>query len=242
MQWSEMTMPAVAAALQRSRTVILPFGSTEEHGPHLPLATDTLHAEAVARRAAARHPCLVAPAIPYGICRSTRNHPGTISLSGQTLRLLALDLGREFYRQGCRCLVLLTGHAGGVHVAALTEAGEQLLEELPDLKIAVVNILTLLQEVLKEEPELVRTPGDGHAGEIETAIMLALQPQLVQGTAAPEWPRFPKFILCRRKEAFWPGGVWGDPTAASAAQGERLLELEAARLVRIIRDLEAGEF
>lgn len=242
MLWQHLTMPAVKAALTQTTTVIIPFGSTEEHGPHLPLATDTLHAEAVARRAAALHPCLVAPAVPYGICRSTREHPGTISLSGPTLRLLTLDLGREFYRQGCRNLVLLTGHAGGTHVAALTEAGEQLLAELPELKIAVVNILTLLQEVLQETPDLIRTPGDGHAGEIETAIMLAAHPELVQGTAAPEWPRFPKYILCRHKESYWPGGVWGDPTAASAPQGERILQLEAARLAALLQQLESGNF
>ena len=242
MWWNRLTMPQIQERLAHTRTVIIPFGSVEEHGPHLPLATDLLHAEEVARRTAALHPCFIAPSVAYGICRSTRDHPGTISISGPTLRQLTLDLGREFHRQGSRQLVLLTGHAGSQQVAALTEAGEQLLEELPDLRLAVVNILTLLQEVLKTHPNLVKTPNDGHAGEIETAIMLAAFPELVQGTAPAEWPEFPKFILCRKKRRFWPGGVWGNPTVARPEQGETILQLEAERLAALIRELEVQDY
>ena len=100
--WEDLTMPEFEAAREESRTVILPVGSVEEHGPHLPLGTDACHALEVAHRAAALRPVLVAPPVFYGICRSTREHPGTISLSGDTLRGLIRDLGREFYRQGLR--------------------------------------------------------------------------------------------------------------------------------------------
>lgn len=241
MWWSQLTMPQIQGGLGQIRTVIIPFGAIEEHGPHLPLATDILHAEEVARRAAALHPCFIAPSVNYGVCRSTRDHPGTISISGATLKGLTLELAREFFRQGSRCLVLLTGHAGSNQVAALTEAGEQLLEELPDLRLALVNILVLLQEVLKTHPGLVKTPNDGHAGEIETAVMLAAFPQLVRGTAAAEWPSLPRFILCRQKRRFWPGGVWGDPTVATPEQGEKILQLEAEKLVAVIRELEASD-
>src|SRR5512140_2936391 len=132
--WQELTMPEFEAARDQSRLVILPVGSIEEHGPHLPLGTDILHAIEVANRAAALRPVIVAAPVYYGICRSTREHPGTISISGDTLRALLKDLGREFYRQGQRRLIMISGHAGGTHMCALVEAGEALLTEFADLR------------------------------------------------------------------------------------------------------------
>ena len=236
--WEELTMEEFRRAREENLPVILPVGSVEEHGPHLPLGTDAYHALEVARRAARLKPVLIAPPLFYGICRSTREHPGTLSLSGNTLRALILDLGREFYRQGLRRLLIITGHAGGTHFCALQEAGETLLGELPEIKIAVVNILDLLREVLTSNPELLATPGDAHAGEVETSVMQAAYPHLVKGSAPAERPSFPKYLLVRDKTSFWPGGVWGDPGAASPEKGEKILELEARRLAEIIGALE----
>ena len=239
--WENLTMPGLEELRQKTQTVILPVGSVEEHGPHLPLGTDTFHALEVARRVAALRPVIVAPPLFYGMCRSTREHPGTVSLSGDSLRSLILDLGREFHRQGWRNLIFLSGHAGGTHMGALLEAAETLLSELPQARLAVVNLLDLLREVLADRPYLVRTKGDAHAGEVETALMLAAYPQLVQGTAPAEWPRFPKYLLVRDKRRYWPGGVWGDPAAATTAQGEEILEAEARRLAEVVASLEEAE-
>jgi creatinine amidohydrolase len=236
--WEDLTMPGFETLRQHTQTVILPLGSVEEHGSHLPLGTDTFHALEVARRAANFTPVVVAPPVYYGVCRSTREHPGTLSLSGDTLRSLLLDLGREFYRTGLRNLVFISGHAGGTHISAIIEAGEQLLTELPEVRVAVVNILELLREVLQEQPDLVRTSGDSHAGEVETAVMLTAHPDLVQGTAPEEWPSFPKYVLVRDKRRYWPGGVWGNPAPASAAQGEEILRAEALRLSKLISSLD----
>jgi len=236
--WQDLTMPDFEALRQQSRTVILPVGSLEEHGPHLPLGTDTLHALEVARRAALRRPVVVAPPLFYGLCRSTREHPGTVSISGDTFRALLKDAGREFYRQGLRGLVFMSGHAGGTHISAMVEAAEALLAELPEAQVAVVNLLELLREVLAAQPDLVKTRGDAHAGEVETALMLAAYPHLVRGTAPEEWPTFPKYILARDKRRYWPGGVWGNPAPANAAQGEAILEAEVERLINIISTLE----
>jgi creatinine amidohydrolase len=232
--WENLRMPEFEAWRQQHRTVILPVGSVEEHGPHLPLGTDTFHALEVARRAAQARPVLVAPPLYYGLCRSTREHPGTVSVSGDTLRALVAELGREFYRQGLRNLVMMSGHAGGTHMAALVEAGETLLAELPEAQVAVVNLLDLLREVVAARPELVQTKGDSHAGEVETALMLAAYPHLVQGSAPAEWPTFPKYVLARDKRRHWPGGVWGDPAPATASQGEAILQAEVERLEEIL--------
>jgi creatinine amidohydrolase len=227
-------MPEFEAAREQLQTVVIPVGSIEEHGPHLPLGTDAFHALEVAQRAAALRPVIVAPPVFYGICRSTREHPGTVSISGDTLRALLRDLGREFHRQGLRRLIFISGHAGGTHMCALVEAGEALLEEFADLRLAVVNILDLLREVLTARPDLIKTKGDSHAGEVETAVMLAAYPHLVKGTAPAEWPAFPKYELVRDKRRYWPGGVWGDPAPAGAAQGAEILTREAARLAGLI--------
>jgi creatinine amidohydrolase len=237
-----MTMPQFEAALEQTRTVIIPCGSVEEHGPHLPLLTDLYHAQEVARRAAAQHPLLVAPPLPYGLCRSTSQHPGTISISGEAVRLLAREVGASLYRQGCRALIFLTGHAGSTHVAALIEAGEQLLQDGADLRVAVVNVLHLLQDACRLDPTLVQTPDDGHAGEVETALMLAIHPELVHGSAPPDRPAFPKYILTREKRRYWPSGVWGNPGPATAAQGERILAAEVRELLTVIRTLEGQPF
>lgn len=233
-----MTMPQFEAALQQTRTVIIPCGSVEEHGPHLPLNTDLLHAQEVARRTAALYPVLVAPPLPYGLCRSTRDHPGTLSISGATLQALAVEVATSLYRHGVRQVLFLTGHAGGSHLAALVTAGDQLLQDLPDIKVAVVNVLDLLRQALSRTPSLVQTPDDAHAGEVETAVLLAAHPHLVAGTAPAEWPAFPKFILTRQKRRYWPGGVWGDPGAATSSQGLKILENEAKELLDVIKYLE----
>jgi len=237
-QWENMTMPGIEALGRQTRTVILPLGSLEEHGPHLPLGTDTFHAMEVARRVAGLRPVLVAPPWFYGLCRSTREHPGTVSISGDALRTLLLAVGREFCRQGMRNLVFISGHAGGTHMSAILEAGEQLLSELPEVRVAVVNLLDLLREVVADRPELVQTKGDSHAGEVETAIMMAAYPDLVRGTAREEWPTFPKYILVRNKRRYWPGGVWGNPARATAVQGEAILAAEADKLSLVINKLE----
>ncbi len=236
--WENLTMTAFEEVRRMRRTVVLPVGSVEEHGPHLPLGTDAFHAMEVARRVAELRPVLVAPPVYYGLCRSTREHPGTVSLSGPTLKAILIELGQEFHRQGMQNLVFLSGHAGGTHMAAIVKAGERLLEELPRVRVAVVNILDLLREVMADNPDLVRTKGDGHAGEVETALMLAICPNLVTGTAPAEWPAFPKYILVRDKRKFWPGGVWGDPAGATAPQGEAILAAEAQRLSAVIDSLE----
>src|SRR3974390_3029030 len=108
--WENLRMPEFSAGRAQHRTVIMPVGSLEEHGPHLPLGTDTFHAMEVARRAGEVRPVLVAPPVYYGLCRSTREHPGTVSISGHSLRALVTELGREFYRQGLYNLATMRGH------------------------------------------------------------------------------------------------------------------------------------
>jgi len=232
----QITMPEFVAGLAVTKTVLIPVGATEEHGPHLPLGTDTFQAADVCRRLAEQRPLFVAPVIPYGVCRSTGDHPGTLSLTTETLKALIVDLVKSCYRQGLRQVVILSGHAGGTHNATLLDAGECLLRELPELKIAVVAEYALVKQ---EGKGLIVTAGDCHAGEIETSRMLATRSDLVKGSAPAEQSTFPEFILVRDKRCYWPGGVGGDPAQATAEKGRRLEELVVAALGRLVDELES---
>lgn len=233
---SEITMVQFEEGLRKTRTAILPLGSVEEHGLHLPLSTDTLQVVEVARRAAARVPVFVAPPVHYGYCRSTRDHPGTVSITPETLRLVLVDIGASLYRQGIRGLILTSGHAGGIHVAAMEEAAERLVDTFAELEVAAFCEYRWAQE---EGREIVETADDGHAGEIETSRILALAPGLVHGTSPEEYPSFKKPFLSHEKRSEWPGGVWGDPSKATREKGELLYERSAARLAALVREMEA---
>ncbi len=233
----EMTMTEFEAGLLRTRTLVIPFGSVEEHGPHLPLSTDTIEAYEVCKRASLEIALFVAPPIHYGNCRSTACHPGTISISTHTLKSLLKDIVRSLRTQGLRNFIAISGHAGGAHCMALQEAGEELIAEFSDIFMAVVTELDLARQ---EGRGLIETPGDSHAGEIETSRILNSHPHLVKGSAPAEIPCFPTGILVRDKRRYWPGGIWGDPAKASAEKGARLEELVVNKLVELARLLESG--
>jgi len=230
-------MPQFQKGLAITRTVIIPIGSVEEHGSHLPLGTDTIHAYELAKKTAEIRPVFVAPPIWYGLCRSTSQHPGTLTISGSTLQLLVVEIAKSLYQQGLRNLVIISGHAGGTHMASLLDAGEKILEALSQSRVAVLSVIDLQSN--EELQRMIQCKGDAHAGEVETSLMLHLRPSHVEGTSPSEFPAFPKYILVRDKKRHWPGGVWGDPGKASASKGEKLLEKEAHILSQIIDMLES---
>jgi creatinine amidohydrolase len=231
----EMTMTEFEAGLNITRTVLIPFGSVEQHGSHLPLSTDTYEAYEVCRKAALVKALFVAPPVHYGNCRSTSCHPGTISISTSTLKGLFCDIVCSLRSHGLRTFIALTGHAGGAHCMALQEAGEYLIARFEDIEVAVVTEFDLAKV---QGRGLIETAGDCHAGEIETSRILNSHPHLVKGSAPREFPSFPTGILVRDKRKYWPGGVWGDPAMATAEKGARLESLVTARLVELASELE----
>ncbi len=231
-----ITMEEFLIGLEKTQSVIVPFGSVEEHGRHLPLGTDTLHVHALARETSLIRPVFVAPPVWYGLCRSTARHPGTITISGLTVRTLAIEIASSLYGHGLRNFILISGHAGGTHMAALTDAGEEILERLSESRVAVLSILELVADL---STGLVETPGDSHAGEVETSLMLEIEPDLIRRTSPEEYPSFPRPILVRNKRRYWPGGVWGNPAAASRDKGRRILAEEARLLARLIDRIES---
>lgn len=231
----EMTMPAFEVGLNKTRSAILPVGSVEEHGAHLPLGTDTIHVYELAKRTASMRPVFVLPPLWYGLCRSTSQHPGTIGVTGLNLRAFVLDIISSLHTQGIRNLILISGHAGGTHMAFLVDAGEEAISCFLNLKIAVLSVLDLLKDC---PPGLIETPGDSHAGEVETSLMLHLRSAHVKGISPKEFPSFPPFILSRNKRKFWPNGVWGDPSKANGQKGKDILAYEAERLAELLNAME----
>ena len=230
-----ITMKDFEEGIKRTRSVIIPFGSVEEHGAHLPLGTDTIQAYEISKRVAERVPVFVCPPVYYGLCRSSRKHPGTISIKGNTLRKIVIDIIDSLHEQGLRNFLLFSGHAGGTHLAMILDAAEEMLEKFSDVSIGVISYLDVADEAWKGELECA---GDSHAGESETSLMMLLRPNWVKGTSPEEYPSFPKYILVKDKKSYWQGGVWGDPSRASEEKGKRLLEKAVDFVTEMVKKVE----
>ncbi len=224
----------VAAGIARGLIAILPVGAVEQHGPHLPLLTDTTLAAGVARRIAeAVEDALLLPAIAYGDAWTAEGWAGTLSLSPDTLRATVTDLGRGLHRMGVRGLVTINGHFGNREPIAL--AARTLSElGLPVLHLDYPHLEALAAQHMESEPA---GPGFYHADEVETSMMLALAPESVRlDRAQPEYPAFPALFGSEpmKLSTFNRSGVFGDPRPATAAKGEALIAGIAAESVRLI--------
>jgi creatinine amidohydrolase len=226
-----ITMAEFKRHLKKSKTIIFPFGTVEEHGNHLPLNTDTLIIYEVLKEVVKKRKVFLAPPVSYGVCTTTGQHPGTIGITPETLRRLTGDMVRDAYKKGLRTFFLITGHGGGLHSSALKEAAETLIEELRGIKIAVLCPYDILY---KELSELAETPNDSHAGEIETSLVLSLAPGLVKGRSKKDYPQLPGPFVVKDKIRYWRSGVWGDPEKASREKGDRAVAFIVKKIVDII--------
>ncbi|HEV8676594.1 MAG TPA: creatininase family protein [Methylomirabilota bacterium] len=238
---AHLTKDDFAAALARGRWLLLPFGAIEQHGPHLPLATDLIEAEHVCAAVAQRVEGLVAPGVPYGICRTMRNFPGTVSLSTPTFQALVREIVAEYVRHGARKLLLYSGHAEPAQLEALREAVVPLVDADPALVALVVGPYAFLEPIRRE---FGLTGRDGHAGSIETSTMLAVAESTVRLDRLPpvaDRPRLSEFRVLAHPEGEFPTGVRGDTSKVSRALGERAIEHVVTELVRLLERVERGE-
>jgi creatinine amidohydrolase len=231
----EMTMTEFKKNLKKTKTIIFPFGTVEEHGRHLPLNTDTLIVTEILKRVVKKRRVFLAPAINYGVCTSTRQHPGTIGITPATLRRLVIDVIRDSFQKGLRNFILISGHGGGLHMAALREVAEFLIDELNDVRIAVISPYDILSDELSS---VIDTPNDSHAGELETSIVLSIAPKSVKGRSREEYPELPRPFIVRNKLKYWRGGVWGNPEKATKEKGEKAIQLIVRKIVDIIDRIE----
>ncbi len=230
-----VTMLEFAETMARNPWILLPVGTIEEHGPHLPLASDTILAESVCHAVAREVNGVMAPSVGYGVCRTTRNFTGTISLSSGTLEALVREILAGFVAKGARRIVVISGHAGGAHMEALRQAAFPLAERDEGLTILVIGPYDIPLPSLREAE---RAAGAGHAASIETSAMLAIDPDLVRRDRIPEGGRMclPRFHILSHPERLFPSGVMGDASRASPALGELTLRHIVREIVRILHE------
>jgi creatinine amidohydrolase len=212
--------------------LLVPVGSVEQHGPHLPLATDAMVANAVTRAAAERLDAsgvevLVAPSVNYGASGEHEGFPGTISIGHEALFLLLAELGRSAARWA-RGVIFVNGHGG--NTATITKAVELLRYE----GRAVAWTSTALPDA------------DAHAGETETSLLRHLAPWVVRvdlmapGATEPVAELMPR-LRAEGVRAVSPNGVLGDPTTSSAERGRELFERLVSTLVGELLSLDVGQ-
>lgn len=226
----EITSAEFKRLIRKRPLVILPVGSVEEHGSHLPLCTDSFQAEEVARRVALAFGGIVCPPLRYGDCRSTRNFPGTLSIGFDTLRMVTTDILSELARNGVDRILVITGHAGSAHMIALRLGAHEVVERNPKLKVMLLSDYDLAYELRgKEFPE-----GDGHGGLIETSRMLNIRPELVKPSRPKGEKWAPQFMVVPDPERYFPSGVLGDSRPASAGKGKKIDDYVVGRLCEMI--------
>lgn len=231
----EMSWPQIEAGLKETQTVILPVGATEEHGPHLPTITDTIQAMEVARAVAKERAVFLAPPLHYGVCRSTRRFPGTITVGHDALRAYARDLLLSFYDSGFTRVLILTGHAGGQHMAALEEACQMAVEER-EFSVSLVSLFDLIDAGAAE------TAHDGHAGEIETSLMMVIRPDLVNGRPKKHFPKRPQFLVMKDVRHLMENGVMGNPEPATPEKGKQFFQMAVSGVMRALDELESDDW
>jgi len=211
---------------------LLPVGSTEQHGPHAPLGTDTLNAEAVAEAAAERYhnPVVVAPVVPVAVAEEHRQFTGTLWTDESTFRAYVRDIVASLTAHGWDRVVLVNGHGG--NIAALREVAGRIVRH--DDAYAVP--FTWFDEVDAEESM-------GHGGPLETALLQHANPETVSEDRLDEaaeggsdrWGDWQgRTNLAFDSHEFTENGVVGDPRGGSADLGEKLLDGAADALVDLL--------
>jgi creatinine amidohydrolase len=222
---------------RQATVALLPIGSFEQHGSHLPLTTDTIVACAVARQIAERYPVLLLPPITISCSHEHANWAGTVSISSTTLSAIVRDVCLSLDRQGVKSLVLVNGH-GGNYVLS-----------------------NVVQEHNVEGPRMALYPGrddwerarvsaclsshaheDMHAGEVETSLLLHVAPEQVRpgfqdaDEAAADRP----YLLVLGMEAYTQSGVIGFPSQATPEKGAKVLASLTDGFSAVLDVLDAG--
>lgn len=236
---AELPWPDYHASVRDGKTpILIPLGSMEQHGHHMPLHVDVLLPTEFARRVAAQVGALVAPAFTYGYKSQQKsgggNHlPGTISLEGSTLVSALRDVIKEFARHGSRKFAIVNGHFENSWF--ITEAVDLALRELRwdgifDVKIIVLSYWDFVTPETIDQLYPDGFPGWAveHGGVLETSLMLALHPQLVQLERAIDHAPaiFPPYDVYPVKPEWTPAsGTLSSPRLASREKGEILLKV-----------------
>jgi len=244
-EFANLAYPDAEALLQDERrtVLLLPLGATEPHGPHAPLATDTLISLGICRRAAERLEddpdvrALVLPPLPYGVTRYGAAFPGVVSISEATLRALVIEITSSLAGQGFQ-IVLVNNHFEPEQVRTLREAVKELG--------GGARLLDLTRKQNAEQLTDEFRSGSCHAGRYETSLVLADEPGLVRRermeTLESKMIDMPATIAAGQTDFLAMGmdrAYCGSPAEATAEEGELTFEALTALLVDVVREVAA---
>lgn len=218
------TMDEIAAFARDYPFAILPVGSFEQHGPHLPLDTDNRIAEAMAIETARRSVGMVLPVLNVGYAWVWRGRPGTLTFRFETYMAMIRDIAESLHGWGVKAVFVLSGH--GSNPQPVKHAIREMIHEKYD--IAVLNSLYAGLGEMLDACDSKPWHNDIHAEEIETALMLAIAPDLVRmERAAADYPPVPDDYGQSELSMgmIMRSGVFGDPRPATAEKGRRWLDI-----------------
>jgi creatinine amidohydrolase len=246
--FAELTQPEIAAQFKKNPLVILPAGSVEQHGPHLPTGTDTFAANLIAQGVAERMDGLVLPATPFGVTPMHMPFEGTITLTPDTFMRLVIETCASTARHGARYLMLLNWHEG--NIPSLAIAAEALHREHG------MSVLTVQACYVAEELYGASCNGLTHGGEIEALAVLAERPELAHLDRidySSDHAHGHRMDKLRRTRSYQPvltdirsialTGWFGSPQHATAEKGRRMVgdiaDAIASEAAAIFRQLDA---
>ncbi|HUS05765.1 MAG TPA: creatininase family protein [Bryobacteraceae bacterium] len=253
-RFEEFTWPEIREAVAQNRVAVLPIGTVEQHGPHLPLVTDVLTAGEMSRLAVERIPseAILMPPVYYSFNEHHMDFPGTISVNGETVIRYVTDIGCSLARHGFRKILLVNGH--GSNVPFLDIAARNITLQ-SDAICAMASWWSLIPKPLFDELRESEYPGGmAHGCELETSVLLYLRPDLVQFEKAERDITFtpsehfywdlqaPSPIFFQEWfSRYSRTGTVGDPTKATRDKGEKFVNAVAERMVRLIQEFRARE-
>ena len=230
--------------------VLIPTGSTEQHGAHAPLGTDVIIPREVCRRVAQVKSALVAPPIPYGISAGHKGFKGLAYISSRTFMDIIEEVALSFAESGFKRIVFVNGHYPNFPAInlALLDASPKLPESTRAYGMSYWDALPP-----QEQEAYLGIKAGLHANVGETAAVLAVRPELVEmDRAEAGWPPFPQlkgpamptifaFFETQAGSCYraMPGGVWGDPTEATAEGGERYYDQITRAVCNVIDDVDS---
>jgi creatinine amidohydrolase len=253
-RYEEFTWPEIREAVAENRVVVLPVGTVEQHGPHLPLVTDVLTATEMSRMAVERtpHEAVLLPSVYYSFNEHHLDFPGTIAVEGPTIVNYVTDIGKSLAHHGFRKILLVNGH--GSNVPFLDIAARNITNKT-DAICAMVSWWSLIPKALLAELRESEFPGGmAHGCELETSVLLYLRGDLVQfekakrdinfqateffywDLAAPSPVHFQEWFSRYSKT-----GTVGDPTKATREKGEKFVTAVVDRMVALLSEFRARE-
>lgn len=249
---SHMTQMEIADAIAAGRTVIVPTGATEAHGPHMPTDTDTHQAEHIALLLAERLDALVAPPVAYGVSMTFEHFPGTISLSIPTYQTMMFEICAALVRQGFKHVILLNGNRPSG--TANDQVARHLVDQLDadyGFKVSAVSYWEPAADQIHALRKSV-VGGMGHGCELETSFQLAVRPELVKmdrlagakygpvgwDLVAPTNPT--RTYMRRPRPDVGHAAIFGDPTKATAEMGHASIAIIVDVLEKTFRNLQGS--